>query len=519
MSNNLKLFTEKCLLIDPEIMEILPENDSNIENVSCFKRKISGIIYPKTSDHVAQILRLSSLYEIKLYPVSTGFNWGFGSAAPVEDEGFILKLSRMKQISNYDEKFGTISIEPGVSQKELSVFLKNSNAKYFLDITGSSEDTSVIGNAMDRGISYCTHRCDSIINLEVVLANGEILKTGYQNWESSKITNLYKYAPGPFLDGMFFQSNLGVVVKVTYQLQPIQDKYLSFNLSFNSDKLEEVIEAFYRLKRKIPLNNLIHIANRERVQFNLSNITNQYPANFIDNFFSNLIPKLLGKKEWMAFGTISGSGRMNQLLKSIINDELNSIAKVSWRNSSKLLIIFKLLNFIKLRKFSNIIKSILDISKINEGEPTNLTISPFLKNNTLPVNANLVDKYGTGFIYCVGMAPLNGYDARKMLDIINIFNIEHSIMAEVTLNIIDRNILESVVSVSFDRSDKKQTDNAQNYINLLQKKLILSGYPPYRTNINSMDQIPYSSTQRKIYQSLKNEFDPKNLLAPGRYNL
>ena len=61
---------------------------------------------------------------------------------------------------------------------------------------------------------------DAHCGMEVVLPNGEVLRTGTGALPGAKTWQEYKYGYGPYLDGMFSQSNFGIVTKMGFWLAP-----------------------------------------------------------------------------------------------------------------------------------------------------------------------------------------------------------------------------------------------------------------------------------------------------------
>src|SRR5262249_36246473 len=78
---------------------------------------------------------------------------------------------------------------------------------------------------------YTTHQFrnhfDAHCGLEVVLPDGEILRTGMGALPGSKTWQQYKTGFGPWIDGLFSQSNFGVVTKIGFWLMPEPDAYLT----------------------------------------------------------------------------------------------------------------------------------------------------------------------------------------------------------------------------------------------------------------------------------------------------
>src|SRR5260370_12223062 len=114
---------------------------------------------------------------LPLYPISPGCNWGLGSKLPVRDGAALVDLSRMDRIHEVNETHGYAVIEPGVTQRKLHERLKDTQSAWYLSVTGSGAETSILGNALDRGIAHQGSPAAQISALEVVLAPAESLLT------------------------------------------------------------------------------------------------------------------------------------------------------------------------------------------------------------------------------------------------------------------------------------------------------------------------------------------------------
>src|SRR5678816_333707 len=62
------------------------------------ERNIAAVVRPESVEQVQEIVRIASVHQAHLYAISTGNNWGYGSAQPVRDDNVVVDLSRMNRI-------------------------------------------------------------------------------------------------------------------------------------------------------------------------------------------------------------------------------------------------------------------------------------------------------------------------------------------------------------------------------------------------------------------------------------
>lgn len=175
---------------------------------------VLAIIKPANTLEVQKCMGIANKFQIPLYPVSKGCNWGYGSKAPVEGACVIIDLARMNRIRDYNETFGYVTIEPGVTLGSLYRFLREQKSNLVLSTTGGSVESSLIGNTMERGIAtgLYAERLAHVCGFEVVLPDSTVIKTGFGRYGEDSVTSkVFKWGVGPYLDGIFTQSNLGIV--------------------------------------------------------------------------------------------------------------------------------------------------------------------------------------------------------------------------------------------------------------------------------------------------------------------
>ena len=190
---------------------------------------VSAAVAPYTVEEVQAVVRTANRYKIPIYPISTGKNLGYGGSAPVLSGSVVLDLKRMNRVLEVNEKQAYCLVEPGVSYFDLYRYLQERNIRLWPDVPDPGWG-SLMGNALDRGAGYTSfqfrNHFDAHCGMEVVLANGEVVRTGMGAMPSAKTWQMYKSGFGPYVDGMFSQSNFGVVTKMGFWLMPEPEAYL-----------------------------------------------------------------------------------------------------------------------------------------------------------------------------------------------------------------------------------------------------------------------------------------------------
>jgi len=186
----------------------------------------SAAVAPASVEEVQAVVRIANQYKIPLWPVSTGKNLGYGGASPALSGTAILDLKRMNRILEVNDRNHYALVEPGVSYFDLYRYIQENTLKVWIDPPDPGWG-SLIGNTLERGggrtpmHEHYAWQC----GLEVVLPNGELVRTGMGALPGSKTWQQYKYGFGPYVDGLFSQSSLGVVTKMGVWLMPEPEAY------------------------------------------------------------------------------------------------------------------------------------------------------------------------------------------------------------------------------------------------------------------------------------------------------
>ena len=225
--------------------------------------RASGAVLPGSVEDVQAVVRIAGEEGVPLWTVSTGRNLGYGGAAPRLSGSVVLDLQRMNRILEVDEEHGYALLEPGVRFFDLYEHIKARGLKLWISSPALGWG-SVVGNALERGIGYTPYgdHAAQICGLEVVLASGEVVRTGMGAVPGSNSWQLFKGGYGPSLDGLFLQSNLGVVTKLGLWLMPQPDGMTACEVRFQKEAdLEPAIDALAPLRRRDIVQNNATMAN------------------------------------------------------------------------------------------------------------------------------------------------------------------------------------------------------------------------------------------------------------------
>ena len=186
------------------------------------------VVFARSSDDVRKLLQFAN--ENKIPVTARGAGYGYvGSCVPIR-RGIVLSLMQMNQIKEIDFADAIAVVEAGVITDELKRAARSKKLFYPPD-PASFEHCTIGGNVATnaggpRCLKYGVTR-NYITGLEVVLANGDLLRTGGR---------VHKNKTGFDLIGLFVGSEgmLGVVTEVTVKLLPLPPARATLSASFDT---------------------------------------------------------------------------------------------------------------------------------------------------------------------------------------------------------------------------------------------------------------------------------------------
>jgi 4-cresol dehydrogenase (hydroxylating) len=209
----------------------------------------SAAVSPESTEQVQAIVRIANTYKIPLWTISTGRNLGYGGSAPAYSGSVVLDLKRMNRIIEVNDKTHYAVVEPGVSYFDLYRYIEERKLKVWIDPADPGWG-SVVGNALERGGGRTPMKdhWSAVCGLEVVLPNGELLRTGMGGLPNTEVWHQYKYGFGPLVDGLFSQSNYGIVTRMGIWLMPAPEAYRDGRIMVpQHDDLVPFLETYARL--------------------------------------------------------------------------------------------------------------------------------------------------------------------------------------------------------------------------------------------------------------------------------
>lgn len=217
------------------------------------------VLMPRTTEEVSAILKYCNEKRIPVSPRAAGT--GLSANSLCVHGGVMLSIERFNEILKIDERSLQVTVEPGMITEVLQNTLQEKGLFYPVD--PSSRGTSFIGGNVacnsggPRAVKYGVVK-DFVLNLEVVLASGEIMWTGANTLKNSTGYNLTHLLVGS-------EGTLGIVTKIVLKLLPFP-KFNNVMLApFKS--MEDASAAVSAVFRAGIIPSSIEFMEREAVEY------------------------------------------------------------------------------------------------------------------------------------------------------------------------------------------------------------------------------------------------------------
>ncbi|GMV95535.1 MAG: hypothetical protein AMXMBFR82_53130 [Candidatus Hydrogenedentota bacterium] len=487
------------------------------------------VLYPTSTEDVQAVLRVASQYHTVVYPISRGKNWGYGDACAPTEGAAIVDLRRMNRILEVNTELAYAVIEPGVSQGQLYDYLQANGTGLWMDCTGAGLDASLVGNTLDRGFGHTRYgdHFETACGMEVVLADGRVVQTGFGHYANAKASHVYRYGVGPFIDGLFCQSNFGIVTKLGLWLMPKPECFCFFYITVPRDEdIGPMVDALRPLRMDGLLPAALHIGNDYRI-FSSRGI---YPwertggVTPLPESERIRLRSAMGIGAWNVGSAITGPAGHVRATRRALKKAVGSLGKLIFVSDRKMDLIRwgvpKLSRMGFAKRPAELLDSLETLFSTLKGKPTNdaLRGTHWRLRNKPPHDSSDPLDYGGGLLWVSPVLPMTGRDALRVMEIVEPVFAEHQFEPLATFTMINERSMVAILNVAFDKANAEETETAGRCYHALFDALMAEGYVPYRVGLSGLPKL--SNADDPFWQlatDIKRALDPHDIIARGRY--
>lgn len=451
-------------------------------NVSLFRsRRVDGVIRPTDAEQTRQVVEIFGRADSagSLHTFSTGGSWGLGSREPARDGAVVLDLGGLDRIRALDTAAGYAIVEPGVTQAQLAEQL--ANTERMLNVTVSSAHTSVLGNALDRGVGLRHQRVDDLVGLEVVLPDGRLMHVGW--WpDPAGPTPVYPHGLGPSLLQFFVQSDYAVVTAAAVRLLPRPEALRVVNLNFAPEHLTPAVDEIRRWVAQGLTRGVVKLYNPAAARAYAS-----------------------PEGEYLAHVCVDGTPEAVAALTTVVTDAAAKSGLFS-RVAAE--------DAVDPEQPNHLVAKLVERSYAGDPDGTDTLFQAKMGRP-----AAELDPRG-GFLFFLPLVPFTGTDLARADQLLAQVEAETGIRCGATLNALNADLIDCVVTMKFDR-DSDQVEPAHRALDRLYELFAEAGFRPYRLDIEHTEWLTRFDTDpaaRDLTRMLKQAIDPNQAIAPGRYS-
>ena len=499
-----------------------------------------AVVYPGSADEVAEIVRIARTHKLALWPCSRGKNWGYGSATATTANAVVLHLERLDRILEVNEELAYAVVEPGVTYRQLKRHLETHHPRLWCDCTDGPPEGSVIGNALDRGLGV-THYSDhfgSLCGLEVVLPNGNIVRTG-GGPRDCRTWHTHKWGVGPYLEGLFTQANYGVVVKAGVWLMPKPEAFCAFQLDVSDEaRLPQLIDTVRGLMLEGTLPAASHIVN----DIVALAILAQYPPGILgrhsrlpDDMRRSMRDRHL-VHPWSFGGGIQGTAAIVRAVKRELRARLAPLGKLMFIDDRAVRLAETTSRLARTRlgarpvewlvrrlagKSLEMLAAAPHVHSVLQGTPSDFFVRhAYFKSPLSKPEIADPDRDNCGLIWFAPIAPMSGRHIDEVIALCRPLFERYQFDFYAALLAQNARSMIVLMAIFFLKESAEEVAKARELYEALGRATRDAGYQPYRVSVPGMSELAEMAPEfSALTRCLKDALDPERVLAPGKYGI
>lgn len=494
------------------------------------ERAIPAALRPRSVADIVVMLGVARQYAVPLYPISTGHNWGYGSAVPVTDGCVVLDLSGLDRIVEMDAELGLVTVEPGVTQRALHEFLDKNQLPFLVPVTGGGPNCSLIGNALERGYGITPHadHIAAVTAVEAVLPDGRIYRSALSELGGSGVDRAFKWGIGPYLDGLFAQSNLGVVTRMTIALARRPERIEAFLFGVEREAgLAAAVPAVQRVLRELGgVAGGINLMNSRRMLA----MTAPYPRARVGSegiLSAETVAEVSRQYRitaWTGFGALYGAAEVvraaRRAVQRVLRPAVGRLTFITPGGAARLHRVLSRLPHLRHGALARRARTLDRAMQLVAGRPSEVALPlAYWQSATPAAGAELdPDRDGCGLIWYPPLVPMTAEGVMRYVAMVGEVCAAHRIEPLITLTSLSERCFDSSVPLLFDRRDPIAASRARSCYHALLERGRREGFLPYRLSAHEMGWLTGADAPCwDLAAAIKSAVDPTGIIAPGRY--
>ncbi|MGV2951402.1 FAD-binding oxidoreductase [Glutamicibacter sp. AGC46] len=460
-------------------------------------------IRPASTEEVQAIVKLATEHEVPLWTFSCGKNLGYGGPEPRDTGMVALDLSRMNRIIAVDDRLCYAVVEPGVTFFDLFEYIKERGLKVWMSVPALGWG-SVMGNMLDRGYGMTPlgDHVKSLCGMEVVMPDGDLVRTGMGAMDGTELGPIFQGGFGPTLDGLFTQSNYGVVTQVGLWLMPAPHTYVNGDIFVDNEAhLPQLIDILTALRREEIIQNNALCGNVVRAATMRGSRADFWDGEgSIPDWRLEEMRQEFGIGQWNCKFAFYGDRELCERRLQIVKDRISVIPGAR----------------VDARFYSGEEGLALQHEDIATQDRTQMAGVPTLK----PLSTVGWAAENGGHIDAAPIIPARGelvaefyQEAKKLYE-------KHGFDLYIGYHLYPRHMVH-VTMIFFERGNEEMLTRARALYSELLDAARARGYAPYRSHVDYMDRIAdgfdfNGNAARRLQEKIKDALDPAGVLAPGK---